>query len=39
MIKVIAFYSATTEPKLARCQPSAATVSRWEQSPVGRFRF
>jgi len=34
MLKLIALYSITTEPKLARCQPRAQTISpmRWEQS-------
>jgi len=33
VLKVIAPYSTTTEPKLARCQPRAQTISRmrWEQ--------
>ena len=39
-LKVIAFYSTTTEPKLARCRPRAQTISpmRWEQSPVARLK-
>jgi len=34
MLKVIVPYSATTEPKLARCQPRTQTISpmRWEQT-------
>jgi len=40
MSKVTALYSTTTEPKLARCQPWAQTISlmRWEQSPVARLK-
>jgi len=39
-LKVIAFYSTTNEPKLARCRPRAWTIRpmRWEQSPVARFK-
>jgi len=39
-LKVIAFYSTTNEPKLARCRPRTWTISpmRWEQSPVARFK-
>jgi len=33
MLKVIASYATTTDPKLTRCQPRAQEISpmRWEQ--------
>jgi len=39
MLKVIAPYSTTTEPKLARCQPRAQTISLMlgNKSLVARF--